>query len=163
MKKYFFDIDNKGTTNHQLIKIAKMNNIKLKINDVMMMDMIFDIKLGRYHNLILNLADLGENGTHWVCMVIRGKKCLIIDSFGCTPDKKIIKFCLDNKLNLAFSKYICQELKSVRCGIYCLQAIKYLHDSTATNLFNDANDYVNLYEPLYENTNERIVMDDLII
>jgi len=163
MKKYFFDKNSAGTTNFELIEIAEKNNIDVKIEDVMMMDMLKDIKLKSRHNLIVNLQDSGEGGSHWEAVVIRGKKCLVVDSFGCSPHRDIIRFCMKNKLKLAYTKYICQELKSVRCGIYSLQAIRYLQNSTAKTLYDDANNYVNEYGPLTLKENENIVMGGLTI
>ena len=163
MKKYFFDKNSAGTTNFELVEIAQKNNIDIKIDDIMMMDMLKDIRLKSRHNFILNLQDTGQSGTHWFAILIRGKKCLVVDSFGCMMHRDVIRFCMKNGLKLAYSKYICQELKSVGCGLYSLQAISYLQNSTAGTLYDNANDYINLYGPLKEKENENIVMEGLVI
>ena len=161
MSKYFFDIDGKGTSNHELAEIAHINNIDLKLEDIMMMNMLKDVKLKKSHHIILNLADSDETGTHWICLIIKGNKCLFIDSYGCVPHKDVFNFCIKRKLKLGYSKYICQTLKSVRCGLYCLKAIKFLQNSTPSSLYSDGNEYINLYCPLFEKVNEKIVLQGL--
>lgn len=145
-----------GLTNFQLLDLAKDNNIKL--DKVIMMDEILDLKVKKKHNLILNLQDTGGSGSHWVAFIVRPKKCLYIDSFGAFPHPTIVKWCLQNKLQLGYSAYICQDLKSQKCGYYCLQAIKATQQSTAHNLYDKANQYINQYEP-NRKTNESIVMN----
>ena len=46
---------------------------------------------------------------------------------------------------------------SKRCGYYALQCIKQLQHSDETNLYENANTYVNEYVP-ERNINEKIVM-----
>ena len=148
-----------GLTNFELQDIAHKNNIKLDL--VIMMDELLTLKKQNY-NLILNLQDTGVgNGTHWICLITRGNNALYIDSFGGFAHPTVIKWCLYNDLHLGFSNYICQSLKSQRCGYYSLQAIKQIQDATAQNLYDKGNAYVNLYEPSRK-ANEKIVMQKLI-
>ncbi len=161
-KKYYFDID--GSTNFELVKIAVNNGIKLKINDIMMMNMLSKLKLKKNMNLILNLADLhAGGGSHWVLFLIRDKKALYIDSFGCKVSQEVYDFCLKYNLQLGYSNYICQELNSSRCGLYCIQSLKYLQKCNSNNLYSKGNEYVNMYEPLKENKNEKICISGLLL
>ena len=160
-KKYYFDID--GSTNFELVKIANDNGIKLKINQIIMMDMLSTMKLKKNMNLILNLSDLNAGGSHWVLFLIRDGKALYIDSFGCKPSREVYDFCLKYSLQLGYSNYICQKLISSRCGIYCIQSLRYLQKCNSTNLYLKANEYVNLYEPLKEKLNEKICISGLLL
>mgnify|MGYP003383842641 CR=1 FL=1 len=160
-KKFYFDIN--GSTNFELVEIAKNNGIKLKINDIMMMNMLSKIKLKKNMNLILNLADLKQGGSHWVLFLIRDKKALYIDSFACKPSSEVIDFCLKYSLQLGYSNYICQKLVSSRCGIYCIQGLKYLQKTNGSNLYCKGNEYINKYEPLKYNKNERICVSGLLL
>ena len=147
-----------GLTNIELFDIAKKNNIAL--DNVIMIDEIQEFSNKDNLNLIVNLQTSGNSGSHWVCLIIRNKHWLYIDSFGAYPHFRIMKHCLKNKYKLGYSAYICQDLKSQRCGYYCLQCIKYLQNSKATNIYDIANKYVNEYEP-NRKTNEKIVMKAL--
>ena len=144
-----------GLTNIELMDLAKENDIQL--DNVIMMDEVLKLNKNKNHNLIVNLQNTGQGGSHWVCLIIRGKKWLYIDSFGGCPHPIIIKQCLKNKYQLGYSAYICQDLKSQRCGYYSLQSIKHLQNSDEKDLFDNANTYVNKYEP-NRLENEKILM-----
>ena len=99
-----------GLTNFELVKLAKLNNIKLGLDDVIMMDEVSKLtKNKNYYNLIVNLQQTGQGGSHWVCLMIRKKKWLVIDSFGGYPHPIIVKKCIKDKNSLAYSAYICQN------------------------------------------------------
>ena len=148
-----------GLTNFELFDIAKANNIKL--DDVIMMDEIEQIKPKNNYNVIVNLQNSGQGGSHWICLIIRNKNWLYVDSFGGYPHLRIIKHCLKNNKNLGYSAYICQDLKAQTCGLYCLKCIQYLQTTKEKDLYSNANSYVNQYEPnrklneklLYKNIN----------
>ena len=147
-----------GTTNFELFEMAKQNNIKL--DDVIMMDEITKLENNKDYNLIVNLQKTGQNGSHWVCLIIRNKKYLYIDSFGAIPPMTLIKHCVQNNFKLGYSAYICQEFASQKCGLYCLQCIKHLQNSKQNTLYVMANNYVNKYEP-NRKLNEKIVLKNL--
>jgi len=147
------DID--GLTNYELVKIGKINDIDIKINNIMMVDEI--IKIKKSGNYIINLEKRGKGGSHWIALLVRNKKWCYIDSFGAFPSSIILKHCKNNNFNLGYSNYICQAIRSTRCGIYSLQAIKYLQYTNSNNIYDEANLYVNNYEP-DEKNNEKIVM-----
>lgn len=150
---------NIALTNFDLIELAKKNNIHL--DDVIMVDEVIQLKTNKDYNLIVNLQQTGQGGSHWIALITRGNKYLYIDSFGGYPHFIIVKHCLKHKFNLGYSAYICQDLKSQRCGYYCLKAIKYIQNSKANNLYDNANKYVNEYEP-ERLINEKIVMKHII-
>jgi hypothetical protein len=160
-KKYYFD--GLGTTNHELIIMCQKNKLNLKIDDIIMADQIPLLKKTKNHNYIINLGDFNTGGSHWVFFSVRKNNCCYIDSFGGLPNKEVIEYVRKNKLSCGYSNYICQTIKSTRCGIYCINALKHMQNCNENNIFTVANDYVNIYEPIFNNTNEKIVMKDLIL
>ena len=145
--------------NNELYIIAKTN--KIQLNHVLMMDEVVKLPRGDV-NVILNLEDTGESGSHWVAFIIKGNNAFYCDSFGGMPPKILQEFCKNRKLHLGYNFYICQSLKSIQCGLYSLQCIKYLQHIPAELLFEIANNYINSYEPLLENRNEKIVRHGLL-
>ena len=145
--------------NNELFQIAKTN--KIKLHYVLMMDEI--VRIPRCDaNVILNLENVGQGGSHWVAFIIKSNNAFYCDSFGGICPDIIMQFCKNRKIHLGYNCYICQFLKSIQCGLYSLQAIKHLQDVSADKLFEIANEYVNNYEPLSENKNEKIVRQKLI-
>jgi len=77
--------------------------------------------------LIVNLNDLGEKGSHWVCCVRKNDKCLYYDSYGVTHIPKQLEKCLVKsvgKKNIYVSNGQNQYLLSIMCGYYCLKICK---------------------------------------
>ena len=72
---------------------------------------------------IINLDDKIGNGTHWVAKAIAKDKKLIyyFDSFCLPPPQEFVDYA--NRLGIEYQYnigYPFQEMKSVRCGYYCL-------------------------------------------
>ena len=147
-----------GLTNIELYEISKSNGINL--NNILMIDELPKIKKGN-QNIILNLQKLGSPGSHWVALIIRKNVAFYFDSFGGICPQSIITFCRNKKYRLGYNAYICQDLKAQTCGFYCLQAIRYLQTSNESNLLENANHFINTFEPLFENANENLVKHGL--
>lgn len=77
--------------------------------------------------LIVNLQDIGSNGSHWVCAVNKNGKCLYYDSFGIEFIPKQLQKCLVNSVgreNIYLSDSQNQYITSVLCGYYTLKVCK---------------------------------------
>jgi len=77
--------------------------------------------------LIVNLNDLGEKGSHWVCAVRKNNQCLYYDSYGIIHMPKQVEKCLLNSVgadNIFVSNGQNQYLVSIMCGYYCLKICK---------------------------------------
>ena len=77
--------------------------------------------------IIVNLNDLGEKGSHWVCAIRKNNKCLYYDSFGVIHMPKQVEKCLLNsvgKNNMYVSNGQNQYLVSIMCGYYCIKLCK---------------------------------------
>ena len=80
---------------------------------------------------IINLDDLGNQGTHWVCcfpsltIAISAKPWLegslnYFDSFGMPYPEEYAKRAKKDNLQIIYNTSQYQELTSVLCGYYCL-------------------------------------------
>ena len=79
---------------------------------------------------IINLDDLGSQGTHWVCCFPtfqvgpfggpQDKKLNYFDSFGMPYPEEYAKRAKKDKLQIIYNTSQYQELTSVLCGYYCL-------------------------------------------
>jgi hypothetical protein len=73
-------------------------------------------------NFIINLQSSSQgNGTHWVCLAIRGKQSFYCDSFGVLMPQEVITFCKRiPKSHLSYNDFGFQHIKSETCGWYCV-------------------------------------------
>jgi len=146
--------------------MAEQDRINLII---IMADELVKQKLAKSMNIILNLQDSDEGGSHWVSLVIRNKTAIYFDSYGAGCDQYVITFCKKHKLKLGINTYIIQDLDSTECGVYAYAFIKYIINEKIiktiprefkVDLFEKANDYINMFEPETEN-NDNILFSYL--
>ena len=74
--------------------------------------------------LIVNLQDIGQSGSHWVCAIRKNNKCLYYDSFGIEFMPKQLEKCLIKSVgreNIYLSDSQNQYITSVLCGYYTLK------------------------------------------
>ena len=77
--------------------------------------------------LIVNLQDIGQSGSHWVCAIRKNNKCLYYDSFGITYIPKQLENCLIKSVgreNIYLSNGQNQYITTVLCGYYTLYMCK---------------------------------------
>ena len=154
-------------SNYQLMEMAKEDRIKLII---IMADELVNVKLLPKLNIILNLQDSTKGGSHWVSLVIINNHAMYFDSYGAGCDQYVITYCRKHKLRLGINTYIIQDLKSTQCGLYSYAFIKYIiNENIITgiprefkeNLFELANDYINMFVPETEQ-NDAILFEYII-
>ena len=86
-------------------------------------------------------------GTHWLALVIQGKKACFCDSFGCPPAKEICDYIKKRKgCRLAYNNWDIQDMRSENCGYFALSFLIYMENSLKSDIFGKFNDYVNIYE-----------------
>ena len=56
-------------------------------------------------------------GTHWMCYIRKNNKSYYFDSFGCQPDKFLLK---QLPKPIIYHKNKIQDMNSKICGSYCL-------------------------------------------
>jgi len=132
-------------SNFDLVKRAKSHNVKLELKDIIMADELLNIALKRNMNLIINLEDSTGQGTHWVCLIIKGKNSFYFDSFGAKPDTYITRYCRLNGLRLGYNNYIIQDLSSTECGIFCIALLKYLANNKRKELYKTSDEFIDIF------------------
>jgi hypothetical protein len=97
-------------------------------------------------NFIINLQSSSQgNGTHWVCLAIRGKQSFYCDSFGVLMPQEIIAFCKRiPKSHLGYNDFGFQHIKSETCGWYCVGLLIYLQNHPNINLYDACSDYIKI-------------------
>ena len=106
-KKY--NLKNKATSNIKIQKI--LNSIGLDNIGTYLRDGSFESDIG-----IVNLHPF--RGSHWVCYINQN----YLDSYGCSPPKKLSKFIIKRNGHCLYSEYQIQKNDSF-CASYCLYII----------------------------------------
>jgi len=122
-----------GTTNLELIEIAKKLNIKnfyCICKDELNSDQIKNVITKTPLNIIVNLnnSDNNVNG-HWCLCFIDSKQKVYYSSFGDDPCLEVIKFMkeIDNRKILVSDDQI-QDFNESTCGYYCLLILFFLNN-----------------------------------
>ena len=63
-----------------------------------------------------NIDDGRIGGSHWCAFYVKDNKSYYFDSFGCQPDKFLLKPFLKP---IIYHKYKIQDINSKQCGSYC--------------------------------------------
>ena len=80
---------------------------------------------------IITLDDEIGNGTHWVATDIKGKKVVYFDSFSMPPPVEFVQYAKRIGKQIIFnSGHAIQDLRSVRCGYYCLYFLNEIQEKT---------------------------------
>ena len=98
-------------------------------------------------NYIVNLesSSMGD-GTHWMALIIRGKKSFYLDPFGVLPPTEIIDFCRRiHKSHLAYSEFEIQNIKAETCGFYACGLLIYLYDNPNKDLYLACSEYIHQF------------------
>ena len=69
---------------------------------------------------IINLDELGNQGTHWVCCFPSSTSLNYFDSFGMPYPEEYAKRAKKDNIQIIYNTSQYQELTSVLCGYYCL-------------------------------------------
>jgi hypothetical protein len=110
------------TTNLDLIKLAKLNDIQL--DAIVFKDHLTELPASAKY-IIMNMSNSGHAGTHWVAIAVLDSAVLYSDSFGVVPPQAIIEFCQDRKIkNLYYNTIEIQHINSGGCGSYSLYFLK---------------------------------------
>lgn len=110
---------NDSTDNIELSNYCKMLNIHLQFIGLQG-ELIQNkkISMGAY---IINLGDLNSGGTHWVCCYLDDDLTpFYFDPFGFIPSPEIINYFMKTKQRIKYSVDPVQDIKSSRCGYWCL-------------------------------------------
>ncbi len=110
-------------SNFDILEYAKLVNLPIDCIPKNMVPKSIPDNTG----IIVNLNDLGERGSHWVCAIRKNNKCLYYDSFGVIHIPTELEKCLLNSVggnNMYVSNGQNQYLVSIMCGYYCIKLCK---------------------------------------
>jgi hypothetical protein len=98
-------------------------------------------------NYIINLQSSSQgNGTHWVCLAIRGKHSFYCDSFGVLMPQEVITFCKKiPKSRLGYNDFAFQDIKAETCGFFTVGLLIYLQNHPDQDLYDACGDYIKMY------------------
>lgn len=87
------------------------------------------IKKKNDKSIIINFEPAIESGSHWVCVWFGKTMTVYIDSFGCDPPTEINLWMQRNSKNpIVHQSSQLQEIKSTRCGLFCVYCLKHLSE-----------------------------------
>jgi hypothetical protein len=114
-----------STSSLQLRNLAKKYNIKLDY--IIYKDQLVDIPIKDELNIIINMSNSDEAGTHWVCLYINKPRNLAIyaDSFGIVPPLTVTDYINTHNLtNYYYSNIVIQDSNHGHCGQYSLNTLR---------------------------------------
>jgi hypothetical protein len=115
----------------------------------------------RAGSYIVNLEDHDAGGgTHWVAFkLFDNAKVCYYDSFGFVAPKDVTDW-LKKFQPIATNNRHIQDMKSDKCGYFCMAFIAYFHDFDVgkSDVFESYDDFLNCFSS-DEKVNDRIVMD----
>ena len=103
---------------------------------------------------IINLSSSNNSGSHWICVMLKGKKAYYFDSYGqkCY-DKNILKVFEEMDMELYYNDVKIQHDQSIHCGYFSVarllcDEVGICHEKFI-KLFNqkrlDLNDYIAVF------------------
>lgn len=108
------------TTNYELMDAALRNGIPL--NGIFFKNNLPDRR--RPGGYIINLADMGQEGTHWVSLWIEDNKAVYFDSFGIAMPEDVKQFI--SGMPYEYSQKHIQNIDSGICGFYVIFELYYM-------------------------------------
>jgi len=111
------------TSNFDLEKIA--NELNLKISVISKKHLTGIIKPNQM--CIVNIDDIHNRGTHWVCCFKRNNQSIFFDSFGLPAPTDIRKFL--GKPKIIYNSSILQDASFDSCGYWCLFYLFFMKNS----------------------------------
>jgi hypothetical protein len=149
-------------SNVKLEEICKKKGIPL--NGVYMKDELAEIQ-PQEGNYIINLQSSYQgSGTHWLALIIERGSIYYQDSFGVIYPLEILVFIHKyEKLNkvkckIGHNKTQIQDLKSDRCGYFCLGLLYFVKCHKDEPLFDACNEYINMFSDNDLKGNDTILM-----
>jgi hypothetical protein len=117
------------------------------LTQVLMKDELKSLKHSKNGNYIINLQSSNQgNGSHWMALAIRDKKCMYVDSFGILPPQEVITFCKRiPKSHLGYNDFGYQHIKSETCGWYCVGLLIHIQNNPNVDLYKASNEFINMF------------------
>lgn len=122
---------------HNLMQVCSKNNISMKPR--------------QQCSYILNLDLPNNEGTHWVCIYIKGKQAIYFDSFGQLPPEPVIQFFHKHNLQWINNESVIQDIHSKCCGYFCLGFLWCLYNGYTLS------QYIEQFNTLHQKKNDKCI------
>jgi hypothetical protein len=128
------------------------------LNSVVMKDEMKSLKPPKNANYIINLQSSSQgNGTHWLAILIRDKKCFYCDSFGVLPPQEVISFCKRiPKTTLGYNDFGYQNIKGETCGFFACGLLIHVQNHPNMTLYDACSDYIKIFS--YDTTKNNTIL-----
>ena len=141
VKEFLYIFGTQTTTNHDLMRYAKM--LKIKNFHIVMSDEVKELPENNF-SAILNFQLSSEKGLHWVSLYKYGERLYYFDSYGTPVQKQIV----EKYKPIRTHDYKIQPLASSMCGQLSLLVIYLLsngfkYEDIVNSLKNDIKLYIN--------------------
>lgn len=98
---------------------------------------------------VVNLGTRASGGTHWVVWYSLPKVVYYYDSFGVSPDPRMVRFLKSRKVPVQANTTHHQDLDSQSCGAWSVAFLRHVHDG------GDLVEFISEFHPRDQNYNER--------
>jgi hypothetical protein len=117
------------------------------LTQVLMKDELKSLKHSKNGNYIINLQSSNQgNGSHWMNLLVRDKKCFYCDSYGVLPPQEIITFAKRiPKSRLGYNDFAFQDIKAETCGFFCVGLLIHIHNNPNMDLYDACGDYIKMF------------------
>ena len=112
--------------------------------------------------LIINLDTASVGGTHWVCTITNNSSFFYLDSFGFEPPEVVKRAGVSMKKKSFFNQNSIQDLKSERCGFYCILFCKAFTNVTDKDLADTIDRYISNWSFTDLKSNDKLLRDLLL-
>jgi hypothetical protein len=117
------------------------------LTQVLMKDEMKSLKSSKTGNYIINLQSSTQgNGSHWMALAVRDKKCFYCDSFGVLPPQEVITFCKRiPKSSLGYNDFGFQHIKAETCGFFAVGLLIHIQNNPNMDLYDACRDYIKIF------------------
>jgi hypothetical protein len=117
------------------------------LTQVLMKDELKSLKHSKNGNYIINLQSSSQgNGSHWMALAVRDKKCFYCDSFGVLPPQEVITFCKRiPKSHLGYNDFGFQHIKAETCGFFAVGLLIHLQNNPNMDLYDASNEFIKMF------------------
>jgi hypothetical protein len=117
------------------------------LTQVLMKDELKSLKHSKNGNYIINLQSSSQgNGSHWMALAVRDKKCFYCDSFGVLPPQEVIAFCRRiQKSHLGYNDFGYQHIKAETCGFFACGLLIHVQNNPNMDFYDACRDYIKIF------------------
>jgi hypothetical protein len=117
------------------------------LTQVLMKDEMKSLKASKNANYVINLQSSSQgNGSHWMALAVRDKKCMYVDSFGILPPQEVISNCKKiPKSHLGYNDFAFQNIKAETCGFFAVGLLIHIQNHPNMDVNYASFDYIKMF------------------